>query len=1066
MADFKVVGKLVIDDGGQLKVVGASAKKTAKEVDKVGKSSATADRQLKGAAQASSNASKNFSKMSQGISGGLVPAYATLAAQLFALSAVFRALQEASDFRVLNEGMRAFAASTGTMVNSLATNLQKATGFQIDFRNAAQQSQIMLAAGFGQDQMARLAKAAKGASTALGRDFEDSLNRLVRGVTKAEPELLDELGIILRLEPATKKYALRLNKTAKDLTTFEKSQAVLNEVLEQAESKYGSVADAVPVNQFNKLIATFRDLKDEAMLFITPLAEALGGFFSNNIGSAVAALALFVTGITRSVIPSLEDMNTKIENSFIGRMGSGAGAAFGDVRQAGAGIVEGFRQTKTARANLRKQASGLTGAAAQKSTSIQALQQGKNLSRQQAAGLKTALKNAEAQYKKHGKIVTGIFVGEDIKRVKSFKKTLKVMQSETSRFNKLFTGSMKIMTSTAKGLFFGMGAAFKGVMAGMAKVARGGAVLINKALSAIAFIGIITLIIQSIQSLRSNTDKFVEGFAKFLQKFGDFFNFIEDKLKNIPGLNLLGKAFGFLGDKVAAGGKKLQDSKFLENLKTANDQKRAIKALAEDFKSLTSSISDTTQEIQDFYGAMQLQQDKTGRGASFRQQEAMIASSGVGSQFKDFLDLNAVAFASPQNEAVQIQAKAAREAMFGPNGLITILAQTDEKFKEISDSVGKTGYEDIYQMILGRQNDAGANTAAFNTLNSTLDGFESKFSSIFQKSEPMKDMIKQIDNLNQIVMQTAKDKDKEAVGIIYKRLFGDPEQGMDAQAQLDAINGVMDQVKEIDRLNRESATGLLQTQADSARVGGRSDAASRFEQQRIKNAEFSANLDKQRAAVLQAEIAFKNQESTLNKENLEDEKKKLEILELQSAEYARSVSVVGRIQDTFSKGIEDMFVKIAEGSMSAKDAFKSLATLVLQEMAKIAAMRMAASVTGFMGFAQGGIIPVRGMASGGYTSVGTKRFGTGGIATQPTIMVGEGRHNEAVVPLPDGRSIPVDMSGSGAGTNNVVINVDASGNGSTTGDGEQGKQLGVAIQAAVMETIQREKRPGGVLSGN
>ena len=81
-------------------------------------------------------------------------------------------------------------------------------------------------------------------------------------------------------------------------------------------------------------------------------------------------------------------------------------------------------------------------------------------------------------------------------------------------------------------------------------------------------------------------------------------------------------------------------------------------------------------------------------------------------------------------------------------------------------------------------------------------------------------------------------------------------------------------------------------------------------------------------------------------------------------------------------------------------------------------------------------------------------------------MVGEGRHNEAVVPLPDGRSIPVDMSGSGAGTNNVVINVDASGNGSTTGDGEQGKQLGVAIQAAVMETIQREKRPGGVLSGN
>ena len=39
-----------------------------------------------------------------------------------------------------------------------------------------------------------------GVSIALGRDVTDSFNRLVRGVTKAEPELLDELGIILRLD--------------------------------------------------------------------------------------------------------------------------------------------------------------------------------------------------------------------------------------------------------------------------------------------------------------------------------------------------------------------------------------------------------------------------------------------------------------------------------------------------------------------------------------------------------------------------------------------------------------------------------------------------------------------------------------------------------------------------------------------------------------------------------------------------------------------------------------------------------------------------------------------------
>ena len=105
--------------------------------------------------------------------------------------------------------------------------------------------------------------------------------------------------------------------------------------------------------------------------------------------------------------------------------------------------------------------------------------------------------------------------------------------------------------------------------------------------------------------------------------------------------------------------------------------------------------------------------------------------------------------------------------------------------------------------------------------------------------------------------------------------------------------------------------------------------------------------------------------------------------------------------------------------------------------------------------AEGGVIP---MAKGGI-----KGYASGGIATEPTYLVGEAGP-EAVVPLPDGRNIPVNMKGNG-GTNNVTINVDASGGTSSTGDGEKGKALGMAIQAAVMETIQREKRPGGVLGG-
>jgi hypothetical protein len=60
------------------------------------------------------------------------------------------------------------------------------------------------------------------------------------------------------------------------------------------------------------------------------------------------------------------------------------------------------------------------------------------------------------------------------------------------------------------------------------------------------------------------------------------------------------------------------------------------------------------------------------------------------------------------------------------------------------------------------------------------------------------------------------------------------------------------------------------------------------------------------------------------------------------------------------------------------------------------------------------------MSSGG--SLPLRTYSSGGIASSPQVAVfGEGRMNEAYVPLPDGRSIPVTMSG-GSGAN-VVVNI-------------------------------------------
>ena len=163
--------------------------------------------------------------MSQGM-GGLVAAYATIAAQVFALSAAYQFLLQAADFRILIEGQKALTEQTGVGYTSITKSIQAATSAQLGYKQAAQAAAIGTAAGLSATMLKDIASYSQTISAVLGRDLEDTFNRLIRGITKAEPELLDELGIVLRLSDATSEYARTIGKTASELTAYERTQGV------------------------------------------------------------------------------------------------------------------------------------------------------------------------------------------------------------------------------------------------------------------------------------------------------------------------------------------------------------------------------------------------------------------------------------------------------------------------------------------------------------------------------------------------------------------------------------------------------------------------------------------------------------------------------------------------------------------------------------------------------------------------------------------------------------------------------------------------------------------------
>jgi hypothetical protein len=217
---------------------------------------------------------RNFSGLLGGESTGtLVGAYAELAANVFALTAAFSALSQAARVEQLTQGLEILGARGGIALKLTAQNLRDVTDNAISTADAMRAVAQAASAGLGASEIERLGKVARGASLALGRDASESMDRLTRGAIKLEPELLDELGIMVRLDEAVKEFAQQNNKAASALTLTERRQAFLNAVLEEGERKFGDINDQIASNPFDRLAASARDF-----------ATAFGGVVNNFLG--------------------------------------------------------------------------------------------------------------------------------------------------------------------------------------------------------------------------------------------------------------------------------------------------------------------------------------------------------------------------------------------------------------------------------------------------------------------------------------------------------------------------------------------------------------------------------------------------------------------------------------------------------------------------------------------------------------------------------------------------------------------------------------------------------------
>lgn len=1146
---------------GKMEKVSVDAAKLGKQLDNVGSSAHTADRRLKGAAQASSGAGKNFSKMSQGM-GGLVGIYASFAAQVFALSAAFGFLKRAADLENLRKAQTDFAASSGLAIRTLTADLQEASKGMLSFKEAAQASAIGVAKGFSGAQLEQLTTGAVKASKALGVTFDDTFSRLLRGVSKAEPELLDELGITLRLETATEAYAQAIGKSRTALTEAERSQAVFVETMRQLNSTFGDVSASG--NPFVELQVTFQKIVEDITQRALPAVTSLVNIINSNAKIAAGAFAALATLIVLNLAGFGGAVRTMMGGvgkaiAFVGKKAGSAatGATKGATKKIGDFIKDKAEDLELAALFLEEKLLDVTSkleTGAQKavqggakSATLGKIAGGKEVTPQALGKLKKDLARVRKEIEDTGKTASRAFAGitvqaidEMTEEIEEFEKGLDDSEKKIPIFKKVALKALKTVQfaagKTANGVrnigdgfeyvrnradkikkFFKIGGfaitglilvtkainemaeaplrvidTFKKMIAGVVGTIQAGLNLIIRGLNALLENSIVE---KGLQAMGVNTADGIFSEFTFADGIMDKLNTLEKKVLESFGTNrqelaMVQGQFDFVKGIVAEEEKRVELAKELKN---------EYATLAADFG--------------DIFGG------KAGQG-DFQAQMKAIASGNLlgaraalerfGTMRQDNQEAINTLIASYQagvdgegGITLEQFLTASAPLLNTANQLKAVEGQASEFYNQVVNSPEFKKFPLIFQEAILSGSDEtvqGLQTAAltYGAGMSTLTSMGQNLRNTLGSGDPMQlqiglqNMINQYNSLESVEDKfgTSDSRNDDAM----TRFLGPNWQEL--MPQLQAV------ASELDYLNQQKSDLAIQEAALS-----RLPAATKATAMLQLNIE-KANVALSEKEALLAQMSLRTQFDTeLDRENhnlkVIQTQREIELLKEKLKIVEEEASGIGRINDTvmssFESGMASAVTSIVNGTATIKEAFASMAQSVIQALLQIIAQMIAVkimqTIIGMVSFspaktnaidagmggmgAQGNMPGYQGLGStggprtaryGGVFSNGKNVAGysVGGIAKGPQAGYPAVLHGtEAVVPLPNNKSIPVDLRGTGQ-QNNVTVNVSVDNQGNAQQDAQASNndagKLGTMIAGAVQKELQNQKRAGGILS--
>ncbi|MDD5774359.1 MAG: hypothetical protein PHS64_00275 [Candidatus Omnitrophica bacterium] len=206
-------------------------------------------------------------------------------------------MEKAAQFEQSKAAFHSMVVSMGADANTLLNELKEKSGGLIDNKALVESANRAMSLGIPLSKLGDLMEIARAKARDMGISATQAFNDIATGVGRASPLILDNLGLVMKVEAANQRMATSLGKTVEQLTDKEKKLAVLDATL---------AAGQEALSRYNMTLLTTKEKMEKLTATVNNLQLVMGTVLIRAFGVAMGALQGFAAACMTVVYGALK----------------------------------------------------------------------------------------------------------------------------------------------------------------------------------------------------------------------------------------------------------------------------------------------------------------------------------------------------------------------------------------------------------------------------------------------------------------------------------------------------------------------------------------------------------------------------------------------------------------------------------------------------------------------------------------------------------------------------------------------------------------------------------------